>query len=67
MENTPMKTHKYRVGQTLNYKPSGPSRMQGRGDVKIERLLPADQTGNLYQVESLFDGHKRVVRESEII
>jgi hypothetical protein len=35
--------------------------------VKIERLLPPDQSENLYQVESLFDGHKRVVRESEIV
>ena len=62
-----MRGHKYRVGQTLNYKPSGPGRMQGSGDVKIERLLPPDQSENLYQVESLFDGHKRVVRESEIV
>ncbi len=62
-----MKTHKFQVGQTVHYKPSGPGRLQGSGDVKIERLLPPDQSDNLYQVESLFDGHKRVVRESEIV
>jgi hypothetical protein len=62
-----MKAHKYHIGQTVNYKPSGPGRIQGSGDVKIERLLPPDQSENLYQVESLFDGHKRVVRESEIL
>ena len=62
-----MKNHKFRVGQKVHYKPSGSFGMQASGDVRIERLLPPDATDNLYQVESLFDGHKRVVRESEII
>ena len=59
-----MKAHKYRVGQTLRFKLPMPS--SGFLDVKIERLLPADLTDNQYQVQSMADGHKRVVRESEI-
>jgi hypothetical protein len=62
-----MKQHKYSIGQQLHYKPAGAfGRMQISGDVKIERLLPPDSSDNLYQVESLFDGRRRVVRESEI-
>jgi len=62
-----MKQHKYAIGQQLHYKPAGAfGRMQISGDVRIERLLPADGWDNLYQVESLFDGRRRVVRESEI-
>ena len=59
-----MKIHKYRVGQTLRFQQSGFG--GAAGDVKIERLLPADRSENLYQVKSLSDGHSRVVRESEM-
>lgn len=62
-----MKQHKYHVGQQLYYKPSGAfGRMQTSGDVRIERLLPPDSAGNQYQVDLLFDGRKRIVREAEI-
>lgn len=62
-----MKQHKYHVGQQLHYKPSGAfGRMQTSGDVRIERLLPPDSIDNQYQVDSLFDGRKRIVRECEI-
>jgi hypothetical protein len=60
-----MQSHKYRVGQTLRLKRSDFSG-GGFGEVKIERLLPADRTENQYQVRSLPDGPRRVVRESEI-
>jgi len=59
-----MKAHKYRIGQTVRFKPPMPS--SGFLDVKIERLLPAELGVNQYQVYSQSDGHKRVVRESEI-
>ncbi len=59
-----MNTHKYRVGQTVHFRQSGFG--GAGGDVKIERLLPADTSENLYQVQSLVDGHRRVVRESEV-
>ena len=62
-----IKAHKFQVGQQLHYKPAGAfGRMQTSGEVKIERLLPPTASENQYQVESLFDGRKRVVRESEI-
>lgn len=61
------KQHKFQVGQHVHYKPAGAfGRLQTSGEVKIERLLPPTAAENQYQVESLFDGHKRVVRESEI-
>jgi len=59
-----MSSHKYRVGQTVRFQQSGFG--GAGGDVKIERLLPADTSENLYQVQSLSDGHRRVVRESEM-
>jgi len=62
-----MHPHKYTIGQQLHYKPAGAfGRLQISGDVRIERLLPPEGNDNLYQVESLFDGRRRVVRESEI-
>ncbi len=62
-----MKSHKFKVGQRLHYKPAGAfGRLQNSGDVQIERLLPPNATENQYQVESLFDGRRRVVSESEI-
>lgn len=62
-----IKPHKFHVGQHLHYKPAGAfGRLQTSGEVKIERLLPPTTTENQYQVDSLFDGRKRVVRESEI-
>jgi hypothetical protein len=60
-----MQTHKYRVGQTLKCKRPG-FIGGGVGEVKIERLLPANPTENQYQVQSLPDGQRRVVGESEI-
>lgn len=60
-----MKAHRYRVGQTLYFRPA--RGVEGRpGDVRIERLLPADAGGNQYRVESVFDGLHRVVREDEL-
>jgi hypothetical protein len=61
-----MNTHKYRVGQTLRFQHSA---VTGGGfdEVKVERLLPAaDHAENQYQVQSLPNGPRRVVRESEI-
>ncbi|MBV8536856.1 MAG: hypothetical protein JO128_14755 [Alphaproteobacteria bacterium] len=66
-EDAMIKQHKFQIGQQLHYKPAGAfGRMQMSGEVKIERLLPPTATENQYQVDSLFDGRKRVVRESEI-
>lgn len=62
-----MDVHKFRVGQTVQFRP--PSTfgiVLPPGGFKIEQLLPPDAAGNQYRVESVFDGHKRVVRESEI-
>lgn len=60
-----MKAHRYRVGQTLYFRPA--RGVEGRpGDVRIERLLPPDAGGNQYRVESVFDRVQRVVREDEL-
>lgn len=60
-----MKAHRYRVGQTLHFRPA--RGIEGRpGDVRIERLLPAESGANQYRVESVFDGLRRVVREDEL-
>lgn len=60
-----MKAHRYRVGQTLFFRP--PRGIEGRpGDVRIESLLPPEAGANQYRVESVFDGIRRVVREDEL-
>jgi hypothetical protein len=60
-----MTIHRFHVGQTVQFEPSFQSSVPG-GAFKVEQLLPADNGGNQYRVLSTRDGHRRVVRESEI-
>ncbi len=61
-----MNGHRYRVGQTVNFKPDRREQSARRGRYEIVRLLPAEGIDNQYRVRSVSDGHERVVRESQL-
>jgi hypothetical protein len=61
-----MKGHKYRIGQKVYIQPMDFGPRPPAGDFRVERLMPPTGNDNQYQVQSVYDGHKRVVRESEL-
>lgn len=64
-----MNPHTYRVGQTVRFfKRSRSSGIGGMptGSFRVVGLLPNYRGNNQYRVQSISDGHQRVVIESEI-
>jgi hypothetical protein len=65
-----MVAHKYRIGQTVHFvKPSRGSGLGGTpaGNFRVVSLMPEYLGNNQYRLESVSDGHQRVVTESEIV
>lgn len=66
----PNASHKFKIGQNLNFSPSRWSmRAASRSaNCKILRLLPTDQGGeNLYRVKCVNELFERNARESELL
>jgi hypothetical protein len=61
-----MTTHKFAVGQALQFSPGLGEDRRRKGRYKVVRQLP--EAGNMlqYRIKSEFDGHERVVREDQI-
>jgi hypothetical protein len=58
--------HRFKVGQTVNYR-SGPRVQFGSGSVyKITQLLPVEGDERLYRIKSVNEPHERVAKESEL-
>lgn len=65
-----MEQYKYRVGQTVRFaKASRSSGLGGTpaGNFRVVGLLPEYLGNNQYRLQSISDGHQRVVVESEIV
>ena len=60
-----MTNPKFAAGETIRLIPS-PHISKGLGEFKIVRRLPTEHGMHGYRVQSLADGHLRVVMESEI-
>lgn len=60
------KSHKFAVGETVQYSPGLKSFSGSGGRYKVVRLLPAEANDHQYRVKSSADGHERVVRESQL-
>ena len=61
-----IRTHRFKVGQTVHYT-SGPYRSSWRGGVfKIMQLLPPQGGDYQYRIKSADEPHDRVVKESEL-
>ncbi len=61
-----MATHKFAVGQALQFSPSLGEDPKRRGRYKVVRQLPQTGTMLQYRIRSEMDGHERVVREDQI-
>jgi hypothetical protein len=61
-----MATHKFSVGQTLNFSPDAGEDRKSKGRYKVVRQLP--ETGNMlqYRIKNETDGQERVVREDQV-
>lgn len=61
-----MATHKFAVGQALQFSPGLGESSKSKGRYKVVRQLP--ETGNMlqYRIKSEVDGQERVVREDQV-
>ncbi len=61
-----MSTHRFAVGETVEFLPSARDSNIPRGRYKIERLLPTERFACQYRVKHTVDGHERVAAEAEL-
>jgi hypothetical protein len=58
--------HRFKIGDQVQFTPYGGNTAAPRRPYKITRLLPAVGDDNQYRIQSVEDGHERVVKENEI-
>jgi len=61
-----MISHKFNVGQTVEFLPGPHDGNVRRGQYKVQRLLPSESKELRYRVKHALDGHERVVAESQL-
>ncbi len=61
-----LKTHKYRVGQTVFYTSSPISRPGASGSYRVVRLLPSDGDDYQYRIKNPGEAFERVAKESQL-
>ena len=66
MRAPPLRTHKFRVGQTVLYTSSPISRPGASGTYKVVKLLPSDGDDYQYRIKNTGEAFERVARESQL-
>jgi hypothetical protein len=61
-----MASHKFAVGQTVEFLRSPLDGNIPRGRYKVQRLLPHDSRDFQYRVKHTLDGHERVALEGQL-
>jgi hypothetical protein len=61
-----LRSHKYRVGQTVFYKSSPISRPGASGSYQVVRLLPSDGEDYQYRIKNPGEAFERVAKESQL-
>ena len=61
-----LRSHKFRVGQTVFYTSSPISRPGASGSYKVVRLLPSDGDDNQYRIKHSGEAFERVAKESQL-
>lgn len=61
-----MASHKFKVGQTVEFAPSRRSMPAAGGEYKVVRLMPADGGVNSYRVKCSTEAYERTARETEL-
>jgi hypothetical protein len=63
---SPLRTHKFRVGQTVSYTSSPVSRPGASGSYQVVRLLPSDGDDYQYRIKNPGEAFERVAKESQL-
>ncbi len=61
-----LRTHKFRVGQTVLYTSSPISRPGASGTYKVVKLLPSDGDDYQYRIKNAGEAFERVAKESQL-
>ena len=61
-----LRSHKYRVGQTVFYTSSPISRPGASGSYQVVRLLPSDGEDYQYRIKNPGEAFERVAKESQL-
>ena len=61
-----MSSHKYKVGQAVDFAPSRQSMPASAREYKIIRLMPAEGTENIYRIKCAIEPFERIAREREL-
>jgi hypothetical protein len=61
-----LRTHKFRVGQTVFYTSSPISRPGASGSYRVVRLLPSDGEDYQYRIKNPGEAFERVAKESQL-
>jgi hypothetical protein len=61
-----LRTHKFRVGQTVFYTSSPISRPGATGSYQVVRLLPSDGDDYQYRIKNPGEAFERVAKESQL-
>ena len=59
-------SHKYTIGQVVQFLTGPQDGTVPRGRYKVQRQLPSETRDLQYRVKHVVDGHERVVRESQL-
>jgi hypothetical protein len=62
----PLRTHRFRVGQTVSYTSSPISRPGASGSYQVVRLLPSDGDDYQYRIKNPGEAFERVAKESQL-
>jgi hypothetical protein len=62
----PIRSHRYRVGQTVFYTSSPISRPGASGSYEVVRLLPSDGEDYQYRIKHSGEAFERVAKESQL-
>jgi hypothetical protein len=62
-----MATHKFKVGQMVDFTPSRSGVPASVRSYKILRLLPKDGIECLYRIKTIAEAFERIAKESELV
>ena len=61
-----MASHKFKLGQTVDFVPGRRSMPASSREYKIVRLMPSDGGENCYRVKCVAEPFERIARETEL-
>jgi hypothetical protein len=62
-----MATHKFKVGQMVDFTPSQAGVMASARGYKVLRLLPQENGQCLYRIKTIVEAFERIAKENELV